>query len=145
MGSKELERFIDNKSLVALRKFAALESQLKAAKEQHDEVVEKIKEAMIAHGVQRLDGDWGYITLAERTSYKAEDGALEEIWESLIDILRGDNIPGVDGVGLADKLKFTKPSLDTAKVKAEAVLTGQLPAGVTKSKTQYITKKLKDV
>lgn len=120
MGTKELERFIDNKSLVALRKFVALESQLKEAKEQHDAVIEKIKNAMIANGVQRIDGDWGYITLAERTIYKAED---------------------IDRVSP----EYLKKALDTSRVKAQAVLTGQLPAGVTESKTQYITKKLKDV
>lgn len=117
MGTKELDRFIDNKSLVALRKFVALEAQFKSAKEQHDAVVEQVKEAMITAGVQRIDGDWGYITLAERTNYKADD------------------ITAVDA-------KYLKQALDTTKVKAEAVLTGKLPAGVTESKTQYITKKL---
>lgn len=120
MGSKELQRFIDNKSLVALRKFAAAEAQLKELKAKHDEVIEQIRVAMADAGVNKIEGDWGYITLAERTTYKADD------------------LDAVDP-------KYTKPTLDTAKVKAEAVLTGQLPAGVVESKTQYITKKLKDV
>lgn len=120
MGTKELQKFIDNKSLVALRKFAAAEAELKELKEKHDAVIEQIKEAMIANGVQRIDGDWGYITLAERTTYKAED--IERI-----------------------SPEYLKSALDTAKVKAQAVLTGQLPAGVTESKTQYITKKLKEL
>ena len=120
MGTKELERFIDNKSLVALRKFAAAEAKLKVLKEKHDMVVEQVRVAMVEAGVQRIDGDWGYITLAERTTYKAED--LDTVDE-----------------------KYTKPTLDTAKVKAEAVLTGNLPAGITESKTQYITKKFKDL
>lgn len=120
MGSKELQRFIDNKSLVALRKFAAAEAQLKELKAKHDEVIEQIRTAMADAGVNKIEGDWGYITLAERTTYKADD------------------LEAVDP-------KYTKPTLDTAKVKAEAVLTGQLPAGVVESKTQYITKKLKDV
>lgn len=120
MGSTELQRFIDNKSLVALRKFAAAEAELKELKAKHDEVVEQIKEAMIANGVTKIDGDWGYITLAERTSYKAED---------IMQVPR----------------KFIKPTLDTSKVKAEATLTGKLPAGVSESTTQYITKKLKEV
>jgi len=120
MGSKELQNFIDNKSLVALRKFAAAEAQLKELKAKHDEVVEQVKEAMIQNGVTRIDGDWGYITLAERTTYKAED--LTEVPK-----------------------KFLKQTLDSTKVKAEATLTGKLPKGVTESKTQYITKRLKDV
>lgn len=120
MGNTELQRFMDNKSLVALRKFAKAEAELKELKAKHDTIIEQVKEAMIANNVQRIDGDWGYITLAERTTYKADDlNAVDE--------------------------KFTKPALDTTKVKAEATLTGELPAGVTESKTQYITKKLKDV
>lgn len=120
MGSKELQRLIDNKSLVAIKKFAKAEAELKDLKKKHDEALDQIKQAMIDNDVQKIDGDWGYITLAERTSYKAED--IEQVDE-----------------------KYLKPTLDTAKVKAEAVLTGQLPAGVEESKTQYITKKLKDV
>lgn len=118
MGSTELQRLIDNKSLVALRKFVAAEAQLKELKAKHDEVITQIQDAMISNGVTKLEGDWGYITLAERTTYKADD------------------LDAVDP-------KYTKPTLDTAKVKAEAVLTGQLPAGVVENKTQYITKKLK--
>ena len=120
MGTKELQRFIDNKSLVALRKFAKAEAELKELKAKHDAVVAQIQEAMIANNVTKIDGDWGYITLAERTSYKADDLS-------------------------AVPQEFIKPSLDTTKVKASATLTGVLPNGVTESKTQYITKKLKDV
>lgn len=120
MGSKELQRLIDNKSLVALRKFAAAEAQLKELKAKHDEVIEQIKEAMLANGVQRLDGDWGYITLAERTTYKADD--IMEV-----------------------EAKYLKSVLDTDKVKAEATLTGKLPDGIYQVTTQYITKKLKVV
>lgn len=120
MGNTELQRLMDNKSLVALRKFAKAEAELKELKAKHDEIVERVKEAMIENGVQRIDGDWGYITLAERVGYKA------------------DNISEVDK-------QYTKPTLDTAKVKAQATLTGELPAGVTETRTQYITKKFKEV
>ncbi len=120
MGTKELQRFIDNKSLAALRKFAKAEAELKELKAQHDLVIAQIMEAMQENGVTKIDGPWGFITLAERTTYKADD------------------ITSVDE-------KYLKPALDTAKVKAEAVLTGQLPAGITESKTQYITKKLKEI
>lgn len=123
MGSKELQRFVDNKSLTALRKFAAAEAKLKELKAKHDEVIAQITEAMIANGVTKLEGEWGYITLAERTTYKLEDG---------VDI---SELPA----------EFSKLTLDTTKVKAEATLRGKLPAGVVESKTQYITKKLKDV
>lgn len=119
MGTKEVQRLIDNKSLNALRKFAATEARLKALKEKHDMIVSQIKVAMIENGVTRIDGDWGYITLAERTNYIAKDIK---------------KVPPL----------YTKKTLDTTKVKAEAVLTGKLPEGVTETKTQYITKKFKE-
>lgn len=112
------------KALAVLQKFATLETQYKALEKEAKAATELIKEAMIAQGVQKIDVDipglTGYITLAERTSYKAED--LSEV---------------------ADE--YLKPALDTDKVKAQAVLTGALPAGVIESKTQYITKKFKAV
>jgi len=110
------------KALAVLQKFAALETQYKTLEKEAKAATELIKEAMIAQGVQKIDVDLpgltGYITLAERTSYKAED--LSEVAE-----------------------EYLKPALDTDKVKAQATLTGQLPAGVIETKTQYITKKFK--
>jgi len=120
MGTTELQRFLDDKSLVALRKFAKVTAQLMELQEQHDKIISQVKEAMIANDVKRIEGDWGYITLAERTNYKAADIT-------------------------AVPKKFTKLSLDTTKVKAAATLTGELPKGVTESTTQFITKKLKEI
>jgi len=112
------------KAMAVLTKFANLEASYKAMEKEAKEATELIKEAMIAGGVERVVIDipgWeGYITLAERTTYSAED------------------IESVDA-------KYLKAALDTAKVKAEAVLTGTLPDGVIESKTQYITKKFKAV
>lgn len=123
MGTKELQRLMDNKSLVALKKFAAAEAQLKELKAKHDEVIAQITDAMIANGVTRLEGTWGYITLAERTTYKLAEGVtIEELPE-----------------------QFSKRVLDTEKVKAQRTLSGDLPGGVVENKTQYITKKLKEV
>ena len=119
MGSTELQRFIDNKSLVAIKKFAKAEAQLKELKAKHDEVIEQVKQAMIDNGVEKIQGEWGSITLAERTTYSTDDI---------------DQVP----------LNLTKRVLDTGKVKAQAVLNGVLPAGVSESKTQYITKRLKE-
>lgn len=112
------------KAMAVLAKFAKKELAYKEAEQEAKAATELIKEAMIAGGVDKvtidIPGFTGYITLAERTNYKAED--LSEV---------------------ADE--FLKPALDTDKVKAQAVLTGQLPAGVVESKTQYITKKFKAV
>lgn len=112
------------KAIAVLQKFASLEANYKAAEKEAKAATELIKEAMIEAGVPKIDIDLpnltGYITLAERTNYKADD--ITEVPE-----------------------EYTKPALDTDKVKAQHTLTGQLPVGVVESKTQYITKKFKVV
>ncbi len=112
------------KAIAVLQKFAAVEANYKAAEKEAKEATELIKEAMIDAGVPKIDIDLpnltGYITLAERTNYKAED--LSAVSD-----------------------EYLKPALDTDKVKAQATLTGELPAGIVESKTQYITKKFKVV
>lgn len=112
------------KALAVLERFAKMELEFKELEKESKEATELIKEAMIANGIERINietsGLEGYITLAERTNYKAED--LSEVDE-----------------------QFLKTALDTKKVAAQAVLTGALPAGVEESKTQYITKKIKVV
>lgn len=115
------------KAMAVLTKFAKLETQYKAMEKEAKAANELIKEAMIAGGVEKVTIDmpgWeGYITLAERTNYKLAEGvSIEELPE-----------------------QYSKRVLDTDKVKAEATLTGNLPAGVETSKTQYITKKIKAV
>ena len=107
------------KAIAVLEKFAKLEAEYKAMEKESKEAVELIKQAMIDNDITKIDVDTdnytGYITLAERVSYKADD------------------IEAVD-------VKYLKPTLDTAKVKAEATLTGSLPDGITESSTQYMTK-----
>lgn len=110
------------KAIAILQRFAAKEAAYKAAEKEAKEATELIKNAMIEAGVPKIEIDLpnvtGYITLAERTNYKADD--IEQV-----------------------PAEYTKLALDTDKVKAQAVLTGQLPVGVVESKTQYITKKFK--
>lgn len=110
------------KALAILQKFAATEAAYKSAEKEAKEAAELIKNAMIEAGVPKIEIDLpeltGYITLAERTTYKAED--IMEV-----------------------EAKYLKSVLDTDKVKAEATLTGKLPDGITENKTQYITKKFK--
>lgn len=112
------------KALAVLEKFAKMEIEYKELEKESKEATELIKDAMIQNDIERITLDTpgleGYITLAERTTYKAED--LSEVDE-----------------------QFLKTALDTKKVAAQAVLTGSLPAGVEESKTQYITKKIKVV
>lgn len=112
------------KSIAALKRYAKAEAALKAMEKEAGAATVQIKQAMIDAGVEKvtfdpeLTGIEGYITLAERTNYKADDISL---------------VPE----------EYTKPTLDTEKVKAQATLTGQLPMGVVESKTTYVTKKIK--
>lgn len=128
MTSNQSNQLVKNpntkKAIAVLQKFASVEATYKAAEKEAKEATELIKNAMIEAGVPRIEIDLpeltGYITLAERTNYKAE--AITDV-----------------------PIEYTKLALDTDKVKAQAVLTGQLPDGVVESKTQYITKKFKVV
>lgn len=112
------------KAIAALKKYAKLEVQLKDAEAEAKEANETLKQAMIDGGIDKitfdpeLTGISGYITLATRKNYKV-----------------------VDEDELSDEFKTLSP--DTAKIKASEVLTGELPAGVETSETQYITKKIK--
>lgn len=112
------------KAIAVLQKFAKKEAEFKALEKESKAAAELIKQAMIEQGITKIDVDLpdvtGYITLAERVSYKAED--LEAVSD-----------------------EFLKPALDTDKVKAHAVLTGSLPEGIAESRSQYITKKFKAV
>ena len=131
MTDKQSSMLVKNpqtkKAIAVLERFAKLESEYKALEKESKAATELIKDAMIEAGVNKiiLDSDTlqGYITLAERTSYKLDEGVtIDEIPE-----------------------QYSKRTLDTDKAKAQAVLTGELPAGVVESKTQYITKKLKEI
>lgn len=112
------------KAIAVLQKFAAVESAYKAAEKEAKEATELIKQAMIDADVLKINIELpnltGYITLAERTSYKAEDTMEVDV-------------------------KYLKSVLDADKVKAEVTLTGELPDGVVESKTKFITKKFKTV
>jgi hypothetical protein len=90
------------KAIIVLRKFAQMEAEYKALEKESKAATELIKEAMIERGLDRIDLDevpglTGYITLAERTTYKVED--IDEV---------------------ADE--FLKPTLDTDKVKKLKVI-----------------------
>lgn len=106
------------KALAVLQKFAAQEKAFKELETKKKEAEATLLEAMVANDIQKLEGDWGYITKAVRKSYKAIPNALVS-------------------------LEFLKTVLDTAKVGAHVTLNGELPEGITQSETQFLTKKFK--
>lgn len=101
------------KALAVLQTFAAQEKAFKELEAKKKEAEATILEAMVAHDIVKLEGDWGYITKAVRKSYKGSNP------------------------------DFMKSVLDTSKVSAHVTLTGGLPEGVEQSETAYITKKFK--
>ena len=76
-----------------------------------------VEQQMIEHNVKSVKGDWGSITIAERTNYKADLTELPS--------------------------KFVKKVADTAKIQASHALEGKLPKGVTTSTTKYLMKRIK--
>lgn len=114
------------KAIAVLTKFAKKEAEFKALAAEVKEAKAQIRDAMIEQGVTKLDIDLpnltGYITLVERVTYKADD--IEKV-----------------------PAQFTKTvvALDTDKVKASEVLSDDLPKGVSKNTSTFITKKFKPV
>lgn len=113
------------KAIAVLSKFAKLEANYKAMEKESKEASKLIQEAMIENGVEKINFDpatgiEGFITLAERVGYKAED--IDEVDD-----------------------QFKKSALDTTKIKAQATLTGELPEGISETRSHYIIKKFKVV
>lgn len=126
MTEKQTNALVKNpntkKAIAVLQKFAIKEAEYKALEKESKQAAELIKQAMIDQGIEKVSIDMpgltGFITLAERINYKAED--LEDVDE-----------------------EYLKPALDTDKIKAQVTLTGELPDGVEESRTNYIIKKFK--
>jgi hypothetical protein len=82
------------------------------------EVFKKLEEQMIASGIKSVKGDWGYLTIAERTDIKVIDET---------------KLPK----------KFFKKQVDSKKLNEAVKLSGKLPEGTEKKITKYLTKKIK--
>lgn len=113
------------KAVAVLTKFAKLEAEYKAMEKESKEASKLILDAMVENGVEKINFDpasgiEGFITLAERIGYKAED--IDEVDD-----------------------QFKKSALDTTKIKAQATLTGELPEGISETRSHYIIKKFKVV
>lgn len=77
-----------------------------------------VRERMEKYHVTKLSGDWGYITMAERKSFKAT----------------GKVAP-----------RFFKLVLDSTKVSAYEKIAGHLPTGVDQTTTKFLQKRIKEV
>lgn len=90
---------------------------IKAAEEQIAATWSAVKEAMVDNNVKSIKGDFGSITVAERTSYKVDDAKLDD--------------------------KFKKLAPDLKKIGTYTALMGEPPEGAEAVTTQYLTKRLK--
>lgn len=113
------------KAVAVLTRFAKLEAEYKAMEKESKEASKLIQEAMIQNGVEKINFDpatgiEGFITLAERVGYKADD--IEQVPD-----------------------EFKKSTLDSTKIKAQATLTGELPEGISETRSHYVIKKFKVV
>lgn len=76
-----------------------------------------VQEQMINAGVKSIKGDWGSVTVAERTSFA-------------VDL---DKLPR----------KYIKRAADLKKIGADYKLKGEAPEGATPKPTMYLLKKIK--
>lgn len=86
-------------------------------REKSAEVFKNIEQTMIANDIKTVKGDWGSITVVERTNYKAD---LDEL-----------------------PAKFIKRTADTTKIALAHKLENKLPKGVTTTTTKFLMKKFK--
>lgn len=76
----------------------------------------ELADSMEEHGIDKIDGDWGYIQFVERRT------------------LKGKPTPS-----------FSKPVIDTSKVRAYETLAGKLPPGITETISRSLRKSIKAV
>lgn len=91
---------------------------LATAQKQINDTWKQVEKAMIDNNIKTIKGDWGSITVAERTSWDVDMNILPK--------------------------RFIKKVADTAKIKAAFELEGEAPKGVTPKRTKYLTKRIKD-
>lgn len=119
--AEDVNKVIETQAAEAVALQNDISAKIAALKDQQDQVNatwNEVEAKMIEHDIKSIKGDFGSLTIAERTTYKAFD---------LTDV----------------PPRFIKKVLDSTKVAAQAKLTNELPKGVTSSVTKYLTKRLK--
>lgn len=84
------------------------------------ELFKKLEKQMIDAGVTKVEGDWGYLTIVNRTDYKL-----------------------VDETAVPEEYKETQVVVNMKKVKEDIELTGEIPEGVEEKHSQYLRKGVK--
>lgn len=116
-----LERTVQANEL-AMQQNEQFVAWLQAQKEAKQKIADywaKIEKQMLDKGIKNIKGDWGSITIAERNNFAIDEAVLPR--------------------------SYFKRVPDTTKINTMFKLENKLPAGVTRSVTKYITKKIKPV
>lgn len=106
---------------VKIEQTAALQQKilnLKSLQTEIDAAWKDVEQQMLDNDIKSIKGDWGSLTIAERTNWK-------------VDL---DQLPS----------KFVKKAPDTTKLSAHYKLTNKVPKGAEISHTKYLTKRIKE-
>lgn len=112
LAAQELE-------LMANPEFRAFQENVKKVNAQIADYWKRVEESMIANDIKSIKGDFGSVTVAERTDFDVD----------------GDELPA----------KFYKKVVDTKKIADTYKLTGKAPKGTTPKIKKYLAKRLKAV
>jgi hypothetical protein len=97
--------------------FAEFLKAQQAFKQRSEVMWASIEQGMVKNNIKSIKGDWGYITLAQRTNYKADLATLPAKFLK--------KVPDVKAIGDYHKLR------------------NKLPPGVTPEVKMYLMKKIK--
>lgn len=103
--------------LMQIEKFRRFMELKQEFDKQWDDFWNDVKEQMIENDIRSIKGDWGSLTIAERTDFDIDMDAL--------------------------KPRFTKRVADIAMIRNLYKLHGEAPAGTTVKTVKYLTKRLK--
>lgn len=103
--------------LMKLEKFKAFIQLQKTVREKSAEVWKRIEADMIENDIKSIKGDWGSLTIAERTDFDIDYEQLQP--------------------------KFYKKVPDTTKISATYKLENKPPKGTTPKIKKYLTKRFK--
>ena len=113
---KELQEQIDQAAALQVE-ITQKAKALKAAQQEIDETWGRVRDAMIEHNVKSFKGDFGSLTIVDRTDWDVDESKLPE--------------------------EFFKRVPDKAKITSTYQLEGEAPVGTTKKTTTYLRKTIK--
>lgn len=111
-GLSEYEQLI-----MADERFRTFIEKQRAVTDQINETWKSVEQEMIEHNIKSIKGDWGSLTITERTSFDVDMAVLPD--------------------------KFKKTVADTKRIGDTFKLEGESPEGTTPKYSKFLTKRLK--